>query len=212
MVRQHKMSREIEIKLNLGSFTNYLKLMGFLGQTEKEERHLNAFFDTEDRKLSAAGWALRVRAENHRGLVTIKSIAKETGSAFIRQEIEAEISRSEALDILALQVDVMDLPVLPVEYLTEKLGRLEVMILVKFENLRQKKFFKIADYTYLLEIDKTEFGDGSVDYELEVELPDTSRLETVEDSLRRMFGSLSISFETQSESKFARALKRAKVF
>lgn len=212
MVRQHKMSREIEIKLNLGSFTNYLKLMGFLGQTEKEERHLNAFFDTEDRKLSAAGWALRVRAENHRGLVTIKSIAKETGSAFIRQEIEAEISRSEALDILALQVDVMDLPVLPVEYLTEKLGRLEVMILVKFENLRQKKFFKIADYTYLLEIDKTEFGDGSVDYELEVELPDTSRLETVEDSLRRMFGSLSIPFETQSESKFARALKRAKVF
>jgi uncharacterized protein YjbK len=206
------MSREIEIKLNLGSFTNYLKLMGFLGQTEKEERHLNAFFDTEDRKLSAAGWALRVRAENHRGLVTIKSIAKETGSAFIRQEIEAEISRSEALDVLALQVDVMDLPVLPVEYLTEKLGRLEVMILVKFENLRQKKFFKIADYTYLLEIDKTEFGDGSVDYELEVELPDTSRLETVEDSLRRMFGSLSISFETQSESKFARALKRAKVF
>ncbi len=206
------MSREIEIKLNLGSFTNYLKLMGFLGQTEKEERHLNAFFDTQDRKLSAAGWALRVRAENHRGLVTIKSIAKETGSAFIRQEIEAEISRSEALDVLALQVDVMDLPVLPVEYLTEKLGRLEVMILVKFENLRQKKFFKIADYTYLLEIDKTEFGDGSVDYELEVELPDTSRLETVEDSLRRMFNSLSIPFETQSESKFARALKRAKVF
>ena len=212
MHKQHKMSREIEIKLNLGSFTNYLKLMGFLGQTEKEERHLNALFDTEDRRLSAAGWALRVRAENHRGLVTIKSIAKETGSAFIRQEIEAEISRSEALDVLALQVDVMDLAILPVEYLTEKLGRLEVMILVKFENLRQKKFFKIADYTYLLEIDKTEFGDGSVDYELEGELPDTSRLETVEDSLRRIFGSLSIPFEIQSESKFARALKRAKVF
>jgi len=212
MSRPHKIGREIEIKLNLGSFTNYLKLMGFLGQTEKEERHLNAFFDTEDRQLSAAGWALRVRAENHRGLVTIKSIAKETGSAFIRQEIEAEISRSEALDVLALQVDVMGLPVLPVEYLIEKVGRLDVMILVKFENLRQKKFFKISDYTYLLEIDKTEFGDGSVDYELEVELPDTSRLETVEDHLRRIFDSLSIPFETQSESKFARALKRARVF
>jgi len=212
MSRPHKIGREIEIKLNLGSFTNYLKLMGFLGQTEKEERHLNAFFDSEDRKLSSAGWALRVRAENHRGLVTIKSIAKETGSAFIRQEIEAEISRSEALDALALQIDVMDFPVLPVEYLIEKLGRFDVMILVKFENVRQKKFFKIADYNYLLEIDKTEFGDGSVDYELEVELPDIGRLETVEDHLRRIFDSLAIPFESQGESKFARALKRAKVF
>jgi uncharacterized protein YjbK len=212
MSMPHQMSHEIEIKLNLGSFTNYLKLMGFLGRTEKEERHLNAFFDTEDRQLSMAGWALRVRAENHRGLITIKSIAKESGSAFIRQEVEAEISRSVALDILALQADVMDQPVLPVEYLIEKVGRLDVMILVKFENLRQKKFFRIADFNYLLEIDKIEFGDGSVDYELEVELPDISRLETVDDNLRRIFSSLAIPYEVQTESKFARALKRARVF
>lgn len=212
MSKEHQISHEIEIKLNLGSFTNYLKLMGFLGQTEKEERHLNAFFDTEDRQLSKAGWALRVRAENHRGLITIKSIAKESGSAFIRQEVESEITRSKALDILALQSDVMDQPVLPVEYLIEKVGRLDVMILVKFENVRQKKFFKIADFNYLLEIDKTEFGDGSVDYELEVELPDISRVETVDDNLRRIFSSLAIPYQVQTESKFARALKRAKVF
>ena len=212
MSKEHQISSEIEIKLNLGSFTNYLKLMGFLGQTEKEERHLNAFFDTEDRQLSKAGWALRVRAENTRGLVTIKSIAKESGSAFIRQEVEAEITRSVALDILALQSDVMNQPVLPIEYLIEKIGRLDVMILVKFENLRQTKAFKIADHNYLLEIDKTEFGDGSVDYELEVELPDISRVETVDTGLRRVFSSLAIPYEVQSESKFARALKRAKVF
>ena len=206
------MSSEIEIKLNLESFTNYLKLRGFLGQTEKEERHLNAFFDTEDRQLSKAGWALRVRAENHRGLITIKSIARESGSTFIRQEVESEITRSMALDILALQTDVMHQPVLPIEYLIDKIGRLDVMILVKFENLRQKKIFKISDFNYVLEIDKTEFGDGSVDYELEVELPDINRLETVDDNLRRIFSSLAIPYQVQTESKFARALKRAKVF
>lgn len=209
---EQQISREIEIKLDLGSFTNYLKLMGFLGQIEKEERHLNAFFDTEDRQLSKAGWALRVRAENKRGLITIKSIAKESRSAFIRQEIEAEISRSTALDIMALQLNVMDQPVLPVEYLIEKIGKLDVMILVKFENLRQMKSFKIDGFSFLFEIDKTEFGDGSVDYELEVELSDISRVETVDDNLRKVFLSLAIPFEVQTESKFARALKRARVF
>ena len=58
--------REIEFKLNLGSFTNYLKLIGFLGKIEHEEYHVNAFFDSEDRRLAKAGWALRVRVENGR--------------------------------------------------------------------------------------------------------------------------------------------------
>ncbi|HOP05997.1 MAG TPA: CYTH domain-containing protein [candidate division Zixibacteria bacterium] len=203
------MNKEIEIKLDLGAFTNYLKLLGFLGQIDKEERQLNAFFDTEDRQLAKSGWALRARAENDRGLVTIKSIAVEEGDAFIRQEIEAEISRGEVLDILALQRDVMAMNVIPVQYLKEKVGELDVMILVKFENVRQRKSFKIGDYNYILEIDKTEFSDGSVDYELEVELTDTNRLETVVDSLRKIFESLGIPYLRQTESKFARALKHA---
>ena len=114
------MNREIEIKLNLGSFTNYLKLIGFLGQVEQEERFLNAFFDTEDRKLAEAGWALRVRAEDNRGLVTIKSIATESSSVFVRQEMEAEVPRSQALDVLALRVDAMTLPVVPISYIKEE--------------------------------------------------------------------------------------------
>lgn len=203
------MNREIEIKLDLGVFTNYLKLIGFLGQIDKEERQLNAFFDTEDRQLAKAGWALRVRAENGRGLVTIKSIAVEEGDAFIRQEIEAEIGRGEALDILALQRDVMSLDIIPIQYLKDKVGEVAVMVLVKFENVRQQKSFKIGDHSYFLELDKTEFSDGSVDYELEVELADTSRLDTVTACLHKLFESLGIPYARQTESKFARALHRA---
>jgi uncharacterized protein YjbK len=209
MDQPQQINREIEIKLDLGSFTNYLKLVGFLGQIDREERQLNAFFDTADRRLAKAGWALRARAENSRGLVTIKSIATEIGAAFIRQEMEAEIGRDEALDILAGQRYLMTLPVLPVDYLKEKLGGLDVVVLVKFENIRQEKSFRIGDYHYILEIDKTEFSDSSVDYELEVELTDTSRLDVVMDSLKRMFDSLDIPFQRQTESKFARALQHA---
>jgi uncharacterized protein YjbK len=209
MTEPPNICHEIEIKLDLGSFTNYLKLIGFLGHIEDEVYHVNGFFDTEERELARQGWALRVRAENSRGLVTIKSIGSHTGIAAVRQEIEAQIGRGEAMAIINLQADIMDLSVLPIEYLKEQVGQVKVARLVQFENVRQKKLFKIGDQNYMLEVDKTEFNDGSVDYELELELSDTARLDTIEANLRKLFLSLDIPFASQKESKFNRALSRA---
>ncbi len=211
MYKEPNIGREIEIKLDLGSFTNYLKLLGFLGQIEHEELQQNGFFDSTDRKLAKAGWALRVRVEKKRGLVTIKSIPVKPGLAVVRQEIEAEIPRRDAVDILNGERDVMNLQVIPVDYIKDKIAKVQVEPLVKFDNLRQTKLFKIVDSSYMLEIDKTEFSDGSSDYELELELSDTSRIDAVEAALRRLFSQLSIPFVKQSESKFGRALKRAKI-
>jgi len=208
----HQTVREIEIKLNLGAFTNYLKLIGFLGKIEHEENQINAFFDTEDHKLAKLGWALRVRVENSRGLVTAKSIGTEKGAAFIRQEIEAEILRTEAFELLNLRTDIMQLQILPIECILEKAGQISVMKLVQFTNIRQKKLFKIGDENYILEIDKTEFSDGSVDYELELELSDDSRIDIVEDHFRKLFASLSIPYQPQAKSKFMRALTKAKIY
>lgn len=209
MAGPEALDREIEIKLDLGSFTNYLKLVGFLGEVEEESRHLNGFFDTEDHQLSELGWAFRVRAENSRGLVTVKSIPRQEGVAVVRQEIEAEITRGQALDILNLRMDVMSLSNTTVDFVREKLGDKPLTLLVRFENTRQKKQFKIGDYSYLMEIDKTEYRDGSVDYELELELGDISHIEIVEDNLRKLFSSLGIPFVQQHQSKFQRALARA---
>ncbi len=202
-------SQEIEIKLHLGSFADYLKLVGFLGHVEHEERHVNGFFDTEDRKLAADGWALRVRAESSRGLITLKSEPSEPGVATVRDQIEAEIPRGETLDILSLRSEVMDLSNAVIDFVRQKWGEIAVTKLVHFENTRQKKQFKIGDYSYMLELDKTEFADGTVDYELELELPDETRIEIVEDKLRKIFVSLGVPFNLQTESKFLRALKKA---
>ncbi len=204
-----QISREIEIKIDLASFTNYLKLIGFLGHIEDEVHHVNCFFDTEDRKLAAAGWALRVRAETKRGLITIKSIGTESGIASVRQEIEAQIDKPVAMAIIELQSDIMGLEIMPIQYIKSLVGNVDLARLVKFRNVRQRKLFKMDDQNYMLEIDKTEFSDGSVDYEMELELADISRIEPVERSLRKLFSSLDIPFERQQESKFARALKRA---
>ncbi|MGH8015764.1 MAG: CYTH domain-containing protein [Candidatus Zixiibacteriota bacterium] len=211
MSQEPKIGREIEIKLDLGSFTNYLKLLGFLGQIEHEDFQQNGFFDSDDRKLAKSGWALRVRVEKKRGLVTIKSIPVKPGLAVVRQEIEAEIPRRDALDILVGAMDVMTVQVMPVDYIKDKIAKVKVAPLVKFDNLRQKKLFKIDNSSYMLEIDKTEFSDGSSDYELELELSDTDGVDVVEAALRRLFSQLNIPFVKQSESKFARALKHAKI-
>jgi uncharacterized protein YjbK len=202
---------EIEIKLQLGNFTDYLKLIGFLGNIDSEDHQENCFFDTEDRQLATAGWALRVRVSDGKGLVTVKGLpSSEAGSAVVRQEIEAAIPRSAALDITHLQSDILELSVEPIAFIKEKFPGIKLAKLINFRTVRQRKNYKIGDYHYVLEIDKTEFVDGSVDYELEVELPDTEQVVTVEDSLRKLFNSLAIPFQKQTESKFARALQHAR--
>lgn len=212
MSDSERFTSEIEIKLDLLSFSNYLKLVGFLGRVEDEELHINGFFDTEDRVLSSDGWSLRVRAEEERGLVTLKGPVQEPGMVAVRPELESEIPRAVATHVIELKTDIMTLPAEPIGYVREKYGSLEMVRLAHFNNTRQTKDFRIGDYTYTFEIDKIEFSDGSVDYELEVELPDISRLEIVEDSLRKLFSSLAIPFEAQQQSKFARAMQHNRIF
>ncbi|HOD65359.1 MAG TPA: CYTH domain-containing protein [candidate division Zixibacteria bacterium] len=209
MAERRQTNEEIEIKLDLGSFTNYLKLVGFLGQLDGEERQVNAFFDTEDRVLSRDGWALRVRVDEQRGSLAIKSRETAGEEASIRMEMESEIPRGEALEALALQRDIMGMDTPTIQFVRDQFGSLALVRFVHFENTRQYKAFRFGDYSYRLEIDTTRYADGSVDYELEVELPDRTHVPTVIDRLRKLFLSLDIPFLRQNRSKLARALERA---
>ncbi len=201
--------QEIEIKLDLGSFTNYLKLVGFLGQLDHEERQVNTFFDTEDHKLSSDGWALRMRSDQDKGIVTMKSRSSASEIAAVREEIEVEIPREEATEVQDLRRDIMSLEIAPIQFVREKWGDVALARIVHFENTRQHKSFKFGDYMYDLEIDTTHFADGSVEYELEVELSDEAQAVTVTDKLQKLLSTLDIPFERQARSKLARALEKA---
>jgi inorganic triphosphatase YgiF len=200
-------NKEIEIKLCVASFADYLKILGFLGNVDGESEQLNCFFDTEDRQLSEAGWALRVRVSGDHGLVTVKGIPTEEGLAVVREEIESTVPRGTALAVVNLQHDIMSLSVEPIEFIRDRFPEVQLARLVEFRTLRKHKLFKMGDCDYQLMVDQTSFHDGSVDYELEVELPDIKEIATVEDCLRKLFDRLKIPFEPQSESKFERALK-----
>ena len=202
---------EIEIKLQLGSFMNYLKLIGFLGSIDAEENQFNGYFDTEDRRLAGAGWALRVRCLDDGGQVTLKGVATPRGTAMIREELEGAIPRQMALDLLNLSREVLGIETPPVAFVKKEFPGATLARLVRFNNTRQKKRFKIGDYFYTLEIDRTEFADGSIDYELEVELDEAGRVEEVQDSLRKLFTSLDIPFIPQEKSKYERALAHARL-
>lgn len=204
-----KENLEIEIKLELESFPDYLKLMGFLGNVESEDHQVNGFFDSEDRHLSEHGWIFRVRVENDRGLITVKDSGRQTGSAMVRQEIEAEIPRSSALEILKLKMDALSIDVSPVDFIRKEFPDLKLAKLIQFENVRQRKTCRLSDEDYVFEVDKTEFSDGSSDYEVEIELKNVHQIETVENDLKKLFKTLNIPFKKQLSSKLARALERA---
>ncbi len=212
MGNSYDLQKEIEIKLDLGSFTNYLKLLGHLGQIDRELKQVNCFFDTEDYQITNDGWALRVRLEPVRGLVTVKGKTSTNEKAAIREELEVQISYSDAENIINLNKNILSLEIKPIEFIKEKWNPPALSKLVQFENNRQCKEFKVGEQVCIFEVDSTSYSDGSVDYELEIELKDESEVETIYDNLQKLFTSLSIPFENQSQSKFARALKRAKIF
>lgn len=200
---------EIEIKLKLGSFPDYLKMVGFLGNPDAEEHQVNAFFDSEDTLLLQAGWGLRVRADNDRGLVTLKrTTGEDQAMAIVRQELESEIPRGVAREIIDLHAEVDSLDCAPLEIVQEKFPDIQLRRIARFENKRLRKQHRIGDYQYTLELDRTEYPDGSSDYELEMELERAEQIDVVTNSLKRLFESLNIPFEHQGLTKLERALER----
>jgi len=199
---------EIEIKIQLESFPDYLKLIGYIGLVDREEHHLNAFFDSSDRKLSAAGYALRVRATDTTGSVTLKSRGSQSEAVAVRQEFIGEIGSGVARAVINGRTDLMCLECKPIAIVREQFPDLEPTLLLRFRNHRQIKRYFLGDSEYDLEIDTTEFADGSIDYELEVELADETESERVLAGLEKIFVSLAIPFLAQTKSKFERALAR----
>ena len=199
---------EIEIKIQLESFTDYLKLLGYLGPIDREEHHVNAFFDSPERQLGGAGYALRVRSTERSGSITIKSLVSQTEALAVRREIVAEIGSAMARRLIDSPAELMSLEVEPVVFLRRHFPNLRPVPILQFRNERHIKRYLLGESEFDLEIDRTEFTDGSTEYELEVELPDQVHYQPVHDALERIFQSLAITLTTQNKSKFERALAR----
>lgn len=199
---------EIEIKLQLQSFAEYLKLLGFVGNAEREEQNDNCFFDSADNQLARAGYAYRVRLRPDSALVTVKGMPSSDGAAVIREEIEESISRSVAQAIQREERDCLDVDIVPADFVRKTCPGIKMKKLVEFVTLRKYVQFRLGDDRCLLQIDKSDYSDGSTDYELEVEVLGREQIPVTENCLKRLFDSLDIPLIRQTDSKLVRALNR----
>ena len=200
------MPEEIEIKLNLENETNYLKLHERFGRGIEPRRQDNHFFDSPDMRLAASGWALRIRLEAGRALMTAKSSASGGGGALaVRHEIETALDPDRARAMIDNGLMFGDIP----DTIRDALGNLPADLALTagtgFVNYRTDIGIETGHALLRVEIDRTCFNDGRIDYELELELEDRADYPDALGRLTAVFENMGLPLIFQDRSKLARA-------
>ena len=221
MIVRNDSNIENEIKLDLLTSFNLELLLDKFGNPIDKIRQFNYFFDTKDMRLNKSDWALRVRIEERDSAksiarVTAKGKSTQIESIASRPEYEEEIPLESANAIVAGSLDFTELKLKPLEVLSEFFGSDKLIPLLSFENYRWifpyvSESDKSESNELELALDKTSFGDGHIDYELELEGRDPEFLISVEKSMRNLFEKIEAPFIPQRISKFKRAMNRLKL-
>lgn len=200
--------QEIEIKLDLQKEENYNKLIERFQITKKPARQENYFFDSENMDLSKNGWALRLRIEKDKCSLSLKGTTTQSfGGLAIRDEIEISIPDETAQKYAENGLRGGNLPD-EISHIIQPIVSINDLALrLHFVNDRYRVNYSGGDIDLLFEIDKTEFADGSIDYELEIELKDQLSYQKALGEVTNFLDSVQIVAVFQKRSKFARALK-----
>ncbi len=200
---------EIEIKLDLSNEANYRNILNLLTPEASSIRQENYFFDTYERSLFAAGWALRIRLEEDKTTVTAKGPKKNKDEGLaIRQEIEEEIDTNQSDMLLSGYIDTASLPSEIADSIKGYCSGRKFKKIVSFINHRTMVGHEANGITIEVAIDRTEYSDRSVDFELEVELSKISQYKAVMSVIEGIFDKAGVPVILQNESKYARALKK----
>jgi hypothetical protein len=222
--------REVELKLGLSSEAAYAQLRAALdtaGRFVRSVRQGNFFFDGLRGELTSARLSLRVRTERSdtalKSILTLKSGGVSNGAVSDRAEwecplpLDVETARTEPSRLLALDLD-------PIRELKRCLPGLEgLRLLGGFANDRRVYQVPLdlagtaatVDGTArrietTWELDRSEFPDGSVDFELEVELGRLPSPEAVISAIHAELARLGVPTSSQPLSKYARFRERTR--
>jgi adenylate cyclase class IV len=191
---------EAEVKLELSAET-YQAILEKLS-CSRGTSQTNRFLDTPDRRLRAAGWALRLRSEETRWFLTVKG-AKRPGLAdgqFLREEMEIELDAGQ-FRAMSEGFRLGGCSLQPCTRLVRQVGDLVVEPLYHFHN--ERVICRFGEW--VLEVDKTVIGQD-VFRELEVETS-AERVAQAQRALRQWFESEGWEFTPALMSKMARAEK-----
>jgi uncharacterized protein YjbK len=195
---------EVELKLRL-SESIYNEMRVRLGQPQAVIEQTNVYFDTptliimRERKLM-----VRVR-QAERLEVTVKDRVADPGDGVLRtRERTAELSEEQWHFVSERHTQLTNLDIELCKTLYKELGE-HLFIAGLTRNLRE--VYPLGD-GYLAEVDRTEFPDNSVHFEVELELRDPAHtLRGARDALAAALPSIDVNQLRPSSSKYGRFLK-----
>lgn len=194
---------ERELKLCLPREEDYQNLYAALQPAQKNQIQTNHYFDTKDRQLMKDKIMLRLRVvlPENSWVLCAKWSAKQQDGFFSAREWECELPPDLGA-ALVHQPETFPEVLATLNSYPEVLRCEGVFQRIAWlENNRSEFLYE----THTLELDRTSFPDGHVDYELECE---TEHEMAVRQSLCALFKRLAIPWEPQEKSKYRRLLER----
>ena len=183
---------EKELKFVVPDEQSYLRLVELLGQPRARKQQLNRYYDTPDGRVTQGFAALRERVEDGRRVLTFKAGKRQKDGYFEAEEFECELAEQAFPD------DCWQLG--PMVEFSNRFGPASLVEQGATENLRL--CFELSG-GWLLELDRTIFPGGRVEFEAEVE---TDQPEATRAELARLFGQAGLELVAQTKTKYARFL------
>lgn len=200
------LSQETEIKITLASAKDYQRLCQAWDPVHEVLVQHNQFFTSAS--LLAAKLAVRLRAENDLHWLTVKGPSQAVGLAKQRLELEVRLRPEQVPRIIADPQVLLALDN-PVSALLRERGvDDQLQPWVAFDNLRQRYLRTLIGQRWLVELDRSEFAGGRVDFELELEFnaPTAELVQAVYSALSQSLQDLGLGYSPGAQSKLARAL------
>lgn len=215
--------REIEFKLVLQSEAEFLEIAqqstGRKWELPPPLLQTNHYFDTPSGSLRRARIALRLRKQADRYRLTLKGKSERSsagGALTERREEEFELRSDQAQSILSgagSPLDVFEARCpnsQMVKLAKHAIGAESVQNLGSFQNRRWRlgplELSEAEGISLCMEFDRSEFPNGAIEYELEVEVPNFV-CDSVERALRRAFEAGGLPWRT-AKSKAQRFFER----
>ncbi|MGE0491882.1 MAG: CYTH domain-containing protein [Vulcanimicrobiota bacterium] len=184
---------EKELKFIVPDEPAYQRLLALLGEPQARMQQVNRYFDTPDGRVTAGFAALRERTESGRRVLTFKAGKRQQDGYFEALEFECE------LDDQLFPDQCWGLA--PMVEFTSRFGEGPLVEQGATENLRL--CFRLSG-GWLLELDRTVFPGGRVEFEAEVETEDP---EATRAELATLFAQAQVALTPQTKTKYARFLE-----
>ena len=197
---------ERELKFKLQDKSDYQKIREYLDKKYPYEilHQENYYYDTVDMSLLENNAVLRVRVEGENAIITFKRQKEKRDGYFISDENEVKGFLCDIKEIIAGKKRIIEICGKIRTYVEELTKNKHLKIIGRFKTERCK--YKVDDM--YLELDRVDFGNNFIDYEIESECDNEER---VRNFLENLFESLFVHYQLQDKTKYQRYLEFHKI-